>query len=135
MSNDDDDEQSEPFADDSVEAAVPTVPVVNVRQAAIGFHRRIKESIEENVVSAYSEVEFEEAKASIAKVFECVKTGLKREPGMLRAKYCTKFIDLMKKEAYREEMVVFTDLIMLIVDTMAEADVELFGNVMGITKL
>ena len=114
---------------------VPTVPVVKVIQAAIEFHRRIKESIEENVVSAYSEVEFEDKKASITKVFECVKTGLKREPGMLRVVYGTNFQDLIKKEAYREEMVVFTDLIILVVDTMAEANVELFGKVVGITRV
>jgi predicted SpoU family rRNA methylase len=111
------------------------VGIINVAERANEFKRKIKESIKKNVVFPYGEVEFEDKKASIAKVFECVKTVLKREPGMFRVVYGTNFQDLMKKEAYREEMVVFTDLIILVVDTMAEANVELFGNVVGITKV
>jgi hypothetical protein len=68
-------------------------------------------------------------------VFDCIKTGFKRDRAMPPIIYGQRFGELMNNRGYREEMVVFTDLIILVVDTMAEANVELFGKVVGITRV
>ena len=138
MSDGDGDFDSNDFnEEEDFDEEIPTfgVEVVDVVQTASEFESKIKESIETNVVSPYGHTELEEKKAGIQRVFDCVKEGFKRSPGDRAGSYRTKFQDLMKLQDYRYEMPVFTDLIISLVDTMAEADVEVFGNVKGITKV
>ena len=63
------------------------------------------------------------------------QNGFKRDRANPPTIYGKKFQERLNKEDYRYEITAFTDLIMLLVDTMAEANVELFGNIERITKV
>jgi hypothetical protein len=118
--------------DDEVPVNVPSL-TVNVEEKARYFLTTIQETIRTNIVPPLMENVFTEWKLRLHRLFTQVKTGFAPSypPKTIHEK-CTVLLTI---KAYRLQMVVLADLMILIVDTMAESGVEVFGNVKGGTRI
>jgi hypothetical protein len=92
---------------------------------------RIGKTIVANEMKPFSAAEFAQATSSVDCVFQCVKTAVDtRGETILRGD----LDNLFRQQEYREELTGFVDFIIVIVDTIAESEIEVF-DVKGCTKI
>ena len=112
-------------------AAAPAQSLYNLRELADSCHASILSQIESSKPGAMIDSVSGELKGNIKTVFREVKNGFSPDSSTTVQ---DKFGSLMENRDYRSAMAVFSDLIYLLVDTMAEAGVDVFGRVPGSTK-
>lgn len=98
----------------------------DVQEKATAYMKRIQESIETSECKPKNDVQCAEIVAGAHLVMgETLRAFIKGDPVKPPDKMLT---ELLRVEKYRAELVTITDFIIMIVDTMAEADIEVFGK-------
>jgi hypothetical protein len=111
--------------------APPSRPF-NIPEASQVYYDRIQETIANNQLSPLSENQFDEWKGNIEGVFTQIKTGF----GPNEYKSVDEFFSkLLKAREYRESMAVFPDLMLIMVDIMMEAGIDVFPTVNRGTRI
>jgi hypothetical protein len=135
MDDDEDYQDDEEIESDDVVSVAHAVVIpdrMNVVETSERFMTDIMETIRDNQVTPLKEEIFHVWKEKIENVFFQVKTwfGNNEYKGMVQ-----KFTKLLSVREYRESMDVLPDLMLLMVDTMEEAGIEVFPNVSGGTRI